>query len=53
MLGMAIFPLWWSSFAERVGYRTILVISFSMYVVSNVCGALSVNISSELHSLAG
>jgi multidrug resistance protein len=44
MLGMAIFPLWWSSFAERIGYRTIYIISFSLYVVSNVCCAVSVNI---------
>ena len=44
MLGMGIFPLWWSSFAERVGYRTIYLVSFLMFVVSNVCCALSVNI---------
>ena len=44
MLGMAIFPLWWSSFAERVGYRTILLISSTVYVVANVCCAVSVNI---------
>ncbi|KAI5857861.1 major facilitator superfamily domain-containing protein [Tricharina praecox] len=44
MLGMAIFPLWWSSFAERVGYRTIFLISFMLYIVSNVCCAVSVNI---------
>lgn len=45
MLGMAIFPLWWSSFAERVGYRTIYLISFAMYVISNSCAAVSIDIS--------
>ncbi|KAI5795159.1 major facilitator superfamily domain-containing protein [Geopyxis carbonaria] len=45
MIGMAIFPLWWSSFAERVGYRTIYIISFSCYVISNICAALSVDIA--------
>ncbi|KAF8537264.1 putative MFS multidrug resistance transporter [Trichophaea hybrida] len=44
MLGMAIFPLWWASFAERLGYRTVILISFVLYVVSNVCCAISVNI---------
>lgn len=44
MLGMGIFPLWWSSFAERIGYRTIYIVSFVLYVVSNVCCAVSVNI---------
>lgn len=44
MLGMAIFPLWWSSFGERIGYRSIYLISFSLYVVSNICCAVSVNI---------
>jgi multidrug resistance protein len=45
MLGMAIFPLWWSSFAERLGYRTIYLISFTLYVIFNICAALSVNIA--------
>ncbi|KAF8252605.1 MFS general substrate transporter [Wilcoxina mikolae CBS 423.85] len=44
MFGMAVFPLWWSSFAERLGYRTIFLVSFVLYVVSNVCCAISVNI---------
>jgi len=44
MLGMGVVPLWWSSFAERMGYRTIYLVSFVLYVVSNVFCAISVNI---------
>ena len=45
MLAMSIFPLWWSSFSETLGRRSILLVSFTMSCVFNVCAALSVNIS--------
>ncbi|TDZ67217.1 MFS transporter OpS2 [Colletotrichum trifolii] len=44
MLAMAIFPLWWSSFSETLGRRTIYLISFALFVVFSVLSALSVNI---------
>ncbi|KAK0635570.1 major facilitator superfamily domain-containing protein [Bombardia bombarda] len=45
MLAMAIFPLWWSSFSETLGRRTIYIISFSLFVIFSVVSALSVNIA--------
>lgn len=44
MLAMAIFPLWWSSFSETLGRRTIYVVSFSLFVVFGVLSAISTNI---------
>ncbi|KAF3761117.1 MFS general substrate transporter [Cryphonectria parasitica EP155] len=44
MLAMSIFPLWWSSFSETLGRRTIYIISFSLFVVFSVLSALSTNI---------
>ncbi|KAJ6014552.1 hypothetical protein N7540_009143 [Penicillium herquei] len=35
MLSMSIFPLWWSSFSERLGRRTIYISSFAIYIVFN------------------
>ena len=34
MLAMSIFPLWWSSFSETVGRRTIYLVSFALFVLS-------------------
>ncbi|KAK0728472.1 major facilitator superfamily domain-containing protein [Lasiosphaeria miniovina] len=45
MLAMSIFPLWWSSFSETLGRRTIYLVSFSLFVVFSVLSAISVNIS--------
>ena len=45
MLSMAIFPLWWSSFSETLGRRTIYLTSFTLFLVWNVLAAVSVNIS--------
>lgn len=45
MLSMSIFPLWWSSFSERLGRRTIYLASFSLFVVFNVLCAVSHSIS--------
>lgn len=44
MLSMSIFPLWWSSFSETLGRRTIYVVSFFLFLVFNVLSAVSVNI---------
>ncbi|CAN8106361.1 unnamed protein product [Discula destructiva] len=44
MLSMSIFPLWWSSFSEKLGRRTIYIISFSLFVVFSVLSAVSTNI---------
>jgi len=44
MLSMSIFPLWWSSFSERLGRRTIYIVSFCLFVVFNVLCAISHNI---------
>ncbi|KAK4191218.1 major facilitator superfamily domain-containing protein [Podospora australis] len=45
MLSMSIFPLWWSSFSETLGRRTIYIVSFSMFIVFSILSAVSVNIS--------
>jgi multidrug resistance protein len=44
MLSMAIFPLWWSSFSERLGRRTIYITSFILFVVFGVLAAVSTTI---------
>jgi multidrug resistance protein len=45
MLSMSIFPLWWSSFSETLGRRTIYIVSFVMYTIFAVLASLSTNIS--------
>lgn len=45
MLSMAIFPLWWSSFSETLGRRTIYLVSFVLFLLWNILAAVSVNIS--------
>ncbi|KAJ5505562.1 Major facilitator superfamily domain general substrate transporter [Penicillium expansum] len=45
MLAMSIFPLWWSSFSERLGRRTIYLASFTLFVVFNCLCAVSNSIS--------
>ncbi|KUI58486.1 MFS antiporter QDR3 [Cytospora mali] len=45
MLAMSIFPLWWSSFSETLGRRTIYVVSFSLFVVFGVLSAISTDIA--------
>lgn len=44
MLSMSIFPLWWSSFSETLGRRTIYVVSFFLFLVFNVLAAVSTSI---------
>ncbi|KAG9185592.1 hypothetical protein G6011_06923 [Alternaria panax] len=45
MLSMSIFPLWWSSFSERLGRRTIYISSFILFVVFAILSAISKSIA--------
>ena len=45
MLALSIFPLWWSSFSETLGRRTIYLVSFSLFVLFNILAAISTSIS--------
>ncbi|KAK3904153.1 hypothetical protein C8A05DRAFT_32077 [Staphylotrichum tortipilum] len=45
MLAMSIFPLWWSSFSETVGRRTIYIISFAIFLLFSILSAVSANIA--------
>ncbi|KAF2475571.1 MFS general substrate transporter [Lindgomyces ingoldianus] len=45
MLAMSIFPLWWSSFSETAGRRTIYIISFALFVLFAILSAISTNIA--------
>lgn len=45
MLAIAIFPLWWSSFSETSGRRTIYIVSFTLFLLWNVLAAVSTNIA--------
>ncbi|KAI2730396.1 hypothetical protein DTO013E5_7152 [Penicillium roqueforti] len=45
MLAMSIFPLWWSSFSERLGRRTVYLASFALFVVFNCLCAISDSIA--------
>src|SRR5436190_19144871 len=44
MLSMSIFPLWWSSFSETLGRRTIYIASFALFVLFAVLSAVAKNI---------
>jgi multidrug resistance protein len=44
MLSMSIFPLWWSSFSETFGRRTIYITSFALFVIFAVLSAVARNI---------
>lgn len=43
-LALGFFPIFWSSFSEAIGRRSVYVISFGILTVFNVLSALSVNI---------
>lgn len=45
MLSMSIFPLWWSSFSETLGRRTIYIASFALFLIFNILAAVSTNIA--------
>jgi len=42
---MSIFPLWWASFSEEFGRRTIYIACFSLFVVFSILSAISTNVS--------
>ena len=42
---MSIFPLWWSSFSERLGRRTIYLTSFVLFLIFNCLCAISDSIA--------
>ena len=44
MLSMSIFPLWWSSFSETLGRRTIYLTSFALFLLWNIISAVSTSI---------
>ena len=44
MLSMSIFPLWWSSFSESLGRRTIYLTSFTLYILFSILGAISTSV---------
>jgi multidrug resistance protein len=44
MLSMSIFPLWWSSFSETLGRRTIYLVSFALFTIFNIGAAESTSI---------
>ncbi|GME81134.1 unnamed protein product [Ambrosiozyma monospora] len=44
LLTLGVIPIWWSSFSERHGRRSIYIISFSLYVAFTIGCALSTNI---------
>ena len=45
LLAMSFFPLWWSSFSETLGRRTIYIVSFALFVLWNILAAVSTNIA--------
>ena len=45
LLSISITPLWWSSFAETSGRRSVYIISFTLGLLWNVLSAVSVNIA--------
>ncbi|KAK1979539.1 LOW QUALITY PROTEIN: major facilitator superfamily transporter [Colletotrichum cereale] len=45
MLSMSVTPLWWSSFSETKGRRTIYITSFTLFVIFSCMSAISVNIT--------
>lgn len=45
MISMSIFPLWWSSFSEQFGRRSIYIISFALFLIFAIVAAVSTNIA--------
>ncbi|GAP84661.1 putative MFS multidrug resistance transporter [Rosellinia necatrix] len=45
MLSMSVFPLWWSSFSETLGRRSIYLVSFALNAAFTVGSGLSRNIA--------
>jgi multidrug resistance protein len=44
MLSMGIFPLWWSSFSETSGRRSIYLVSFALFTLWSIVSAVSTSI---------
>jgi len=44
MWALGLFPLWWSAASERVGRRTVYVVSFALWILFNALCATSHNI---------
>ncbi|KZF19007.1 putative MFS multidrug resistance transporter [Xylona heveae TC161] len=55
MLSMSIFPLWWSSFSESLGRRTVYLISFCLFLLWSILSAVSTSIAMliVMRALAG
>ncbi|KAH8892786.1 MFS general substrate transporter [Thozetella sp. PMI_491] len=45
LLSSSIFPLWWSSFSETAGRRTVFLVSFLLHVLLTFAGGMSTNIA--------
>ncbi|KAF2970283.1 hypothetical protein GQX73_g3311 [Xylaria multiplex] len=45
MLAMSIFPLWWSSFSETLGRRSIYLVSFALNAIFTAASGVSQNIA--------
>jgi len=45
MLSMSICPLWWSSFSETLGRRTIYIVSFLLFILWGILSAVAKNIA--------
>ncbi|KAF2654447.1 MFS general substrate transporter [Lophiostoma macrostomum CBS 122681] len=45
MLAMSIFPLWWSSFSETGGRRSVYIISFALFAGFAIVSAVATNIA--------
>lgn len=45
IISLGVFPLWWSSLCERIGRRTVYVISFSWFFAFSIGCALAPNIT--------
>ncbi|KAF2816737.1 MFS general substrate transporter [Mytilinidion resinicola] len=45
MLSMSIFPLWWSSFSETLGRRSIYLVSFVLFLLFGVLAAVSTSMA--------
>lgn len=46
LLALGIFPLWFSTLSEKVGRRTVYIISFTIFICFSIGSALSPNIAS-------
>lgn len=45
LIGMSIFPLWWSAFSEILGRRSIYLVSFAVFLLFSALSAVSTSIT--------